>query len=82
MSSAKITSGRKQSFSMTKVHRIKLLCLCCGAKVVIAYTKLTFSANLSVSQCLSLKSRGLFLSGTKSQFCSMIAFKMYIFVKS
>lgn len=74
---AKIKSGKKQSFSLTKVRRIKLLCLCYSAKVAIAYEKLTFSANLSVSQCLSLKSREL--SGTKSQFCSMIAFKMYIF---
>lgn len=63
MSLAKITSGRKQSFSLTKVRRIKLLCD--SAEVAIAYKKLTFSANL-----------------TKSQFCSMIAFKMYIFVKS
>lgn len=44
---AKITSGRKQSFSVTKVHRIKLLCY--SAKVAIAYKKLTFSANLGVS---------------------------------
>lgn len=47
MSLVKLTSGRKQSFSLTKVRRIRLLCY--SAKAVIAYKKLTFSANLGVS---------------------------------
>lgn len=39
MSLEEITSGTKQSFSLTMVRRIKLLCLCYSAEVAIAYKK-------------------------------------------